>query len=134
MIPLSFLHAVCLSMSVFVLLLCLAICSLSCQPLYITICPIVLSSRSPLTTSPSLALSLPVLDLGESSLQWREQTPRLHRSAQHTKAHQEYPRQGQHDGECNPVCLHRIRHAEISRHIFSKEGQWQEQDGRFADE
>lgn len=134
MIPLSFWHAICLSMSFFVLLLYHAICAASCLSLYITICPFILSCCSPLTTIPSLALSFPVLDLCKRSLQRRKQAPRLHGPTQHTKAHQEQPRQSQHDSERNPVCLYRICHAEISRHILGQKGQWEEEDGRFADE
>ena len=104
------------------------------RPCTLPYVPFTLPCQSHLTTDPSLILPLPILDLAEASLQRRKQTPRLHRPTQHTKAHQQYPRQSQHDSECNPVCLYRIRHAEISRHVFGQEGQWEEENGRFADE
>jgi hypothetical protein len=84
--------------------------------------------------TPSLTLPLPVLDLAEASLEWRKQAPRLHRPTQHSKAHQNHPRQGQNDGKCDPVCLDRVCHSEIGRHIFGHEGEWKEQNGCFADE
>jgi hypothetical protein len=90
--------------------------------------------KSPPTTNPSLILPLPILDLAETFLQSWKQTPRLHSPTQHTKAHQHHPRQSQHNSKCNPVCLYRVRDSEISRHVFGKEGEWKEQNGRFADE
>jgi hypothetical protein len=83
---------------------------------------------------PLLALPLPVRDLAEASLQWWKQTPRLHCSTQNTKAHEDDPAQRQNNSKRDPVCLDRVRHAEISRHVFGHKGEWQEQDGCFADE
>jgi hypothetical protein len=130
------LHAVCLSISVCVL------SPVSCNLLFVLSCPCILryvfpylrliSHLSPHT--PSLTLPLPVLNLAQASLEWRKQAPRLHRSTQHSKAHQNHPRQGQNDGKCDPVCLDGVSHSEISRHVLGHEGEWKEQDGCFADE
>jgi hypothetical protein len=83
---------------------------------------------------PLLALPLPILDLAETSLEWWKQAPRLHRSTQHSKAHQNDPAQRQDNSKCDPVCLDRVSHSQICRHVFSHEGEWKEQDGCFADE
>lgn len=79
-------------------------------------------------------LPLPVLDLGKGPLQWWEQTPRLHGSTQHSKAHQQHPAQRQHNSKGNPVCLDRVCDSKVSRHVLGQECQRQEQDGCFADE
>jgi hypothetical protein len=123
MIPLSFFAC----LSVYPYLFC--VLCFPCIMQSVQIC-----ESSPTTNNTSLILPLPVLDLAESFLQSRKQTPRLHRSTQHTKAHQHHPRQGQHNSKCNPVCLYRVSDSKISRHILGKEGEWKEQDGRFADE
>lgn len=112
----------------------------------ICLCPVllccnhVLLSRQPLVCRPipnthlSIVLALPILDLAEGSLQWWEQTPRLHRPTQHPEAHQEQPTQAQDNGKCDPVRLDRVSHSEVSRHIFGHECQWKEQNCGFADE
>ena len=108
------------------------------------LCPALCKLRYPLpscqtpstanTITHSLILPLPILDPAQNPLQRWKQTPRLHSPTQHTKAHQQHPRQRQNNSKRDPVSLDRIRHSQISRHVFSQKGQRQEQDGCFADE
>lgn len=102
--------------------------NLSCSP----VAPVTLSFR--LQFLLLITLPLPVLDLGKGPLQWWEQTPRLHGSTQHSKAHQQHPAQRQHNGKGDPVCLDRVCDSKVGRHVLGQECQRQEQDGCFADE